>query len=84
MNDLYNVGFTESHISMRSFSWKRQICEITRQIGEDRKLRISLSNKYIENLADTINEKKRIGTKNKNSDDTGKRTIAAIYSEYQS
>ena len=66
------------------FSWKRQICEITRQIGEDRKLRISLSNKYIENLADTINEKKRIGTKNKNSDDTGKRTIAAIYSEYQS
>lgn len=67
------------------FSWKRQICEITRQIGEeDRKLRISLSNKYIENLADTINEKKRFGTKNKNSDDTGKRTIAAIYSEYQS
>ncbi len=39
------------------FSWKRQICEITRQIDEDRKLRISLSNKYIEKLAGTLNEK---------------------------
>ncbi len=47
------------------FSWKRQICEITRQIGEDRKLRISLSNKYIENLADTINEKNDLEQKTK-------------------
>ena len=40
------------------FSWKRQICEITKQISENRKLRISLSNKHIEKLAGTINEKK--------------------------
>lgn len=39
------------------FSWKRQICEITRQISENRKVRISLSNKHIEKLAGTINEK---------------------------
>ena len=39
------------------FSWKRQICEITKQISENRKLRISLSNKHIEKLAGTINEK---------------------------
>ncbi len=48
------------------FSWKRQICEITKQISEeDRKLRISLSNKYIENLADTINEKNDLEQKTK-------------------
>jgi len=47
------------------FSWKRQICEITRQIGEDRKLRISLSNKYIEKLAGTINEKNYLEQKTK-------------------
>lgn len=39
------------------FSWKRQICEITKQISENRKLRVSLSNKHIEKLAGTINEK---------------------------
>ena len=39
------------------FSWKRQICEITKQISENRKLRISLSNKHIEKLAGIINEK---------------------------
>ena len=39
------------------FSWKRQICEITKQISEYRKLRISLSNKHIEKLAGIINEK---------------------------
>ncbi len=38
------------------FSWKRQICEITKQISENRKLRISLSNKHIEKLAGIINE----------------------------
>lgn len=39
------------------FSWKRQICEITKQISENRELRISLSNKHIEKLAGIINEK---------------------------
>lgn len=39
------------------FSWKRQICEITKQISENRKLQISLSNKHIEKLAGIINEK---------------------------
>ena len=39
------------------FSWKRQICEITKQISENKKLRISLSNKQIEKLAGIINEK---------------------------
>ena len=39
------------------FSWKRQICEITRQIGEDRQLRISLSNKDIEKLPFIITKK---------------------------
>lgn len=47
------------------FSWKRQICEITRQIGEGRKLRISLSNKYIEKLAGAINEKNYLEQKTK-------------------
>lgn len=39
------------------FSWKRQICDITKQISENKKLRISLSNKQIEKLAGIINEK---------------------------
>lgn len=39
------------------FSWKRQICEITKQISENKKLRISLSNQQIEKLAGIINEK---------------------------
>ncbi len=31
------------------YGWKKcQICEITKQIGENRKLRISLSNKQVE------------------------------------
>ncbi len=33
------------------FSWKRQVCEVTKQISENRKLRISLSNKHIEKLS---------------------------------
>ena len=45
------------------FSWKRQICEITKQISENRKLRISLSNKQIEKLAGIINEKKHLEQK---------------------
>ncbi|NBI88387.1 sensor histidine kinase [Lachnospiraceae bacterium] len=45
------------------FSWKRQICEITKQISENKKLRISLSNKQIEKLADIINEKKHLEQK---------------------
>ena len=36
-----------SILAFSLISWKRQICEITRQIGEDRQLRISLSNKYL-------------------------------------
>ena len=47
------------------FSWKRQICEITKQISENRKLRISLSNKHIEKLAGTINEKNDLEQKTK-------------------
>ena len=45
------------------FSWKRQVCEITKQISENKKLRISLSNKQIEKLADIINEKKHLEQK---------------------
>ncbi len=45
------------------FSWKRQICEITKQISENKKLRISLSNKQIEKLAGIINEKKHLEQK---------------------
>ena len=47
------------------FSWKRQICEMTKQISENRKLRISLSNKHIEKLAGTINEKNYLEQKAK-------------------
>lgn len=39
------------------YSWKRQICELTKQISENKKLRIPLSNKQIEKLAGLINEK---------------------------
>ncbi len=39
------------------FSWKQQVCQITKQLQENKKLRISLSNKYIEKLAGIINEK---------------------------
>ena len=45
------------------FSWKHQICEITKQISENKKLRISLSNKQIEKLAGIINEKKHLEQK---------------------
>ena len=45
------------------FSWKRQICEITKQFSENKKLRISLSNKQIEKLAGIINEKKHLEQK---------------------
>ena len=38
------------------FSWKRQICEITKQISENKKLRISLSNKQIEKLKEEIKD----------------------------
>lgn len=41
------------------YSWKRQICELTKQISENKKLRIPLSNKQIEKLAGLINEKNR-------------------------
>lgn len=47
------------------FSWKRQICEITKQISENKKLRISLSNKRIEKLAGIINEKNDLEQKTK-------------------
>ena len=47
------------------FSWKRQICEITKQISENKKLRISLSNKQIEKLAGIINEKNYLEQKAK-------------------
>ena len=47
------------------FSWKRQVCEITKQISENRKLRISLSNKHIEKLAGIINEKNDLEQKTK-------------------
>ena len=47
------------------FSWKRQIFEITKQISENKKLRISLSNKQIEKLAGIINEKNYLEQKAK-------------------
>ena len=47
------------------FSWKRQICEITKQINENKKLRISLSNKQIVKLAGIINEKNDLEQKTK-------------------
>ena len=47
------------------FSWKRQICEITKQISENKKLRISLSNKQIEKLAGIVNEKNDLEHKTK-------------------
>lgn len=47
------------------FLWKRQICEITKQISENKKLRISLSNKQIEKLAGIINEKNDLEQKTK-------------------
>ncbi|MEY8423575.1 HAMP domain-containing sensor histidine kinase [Lachnospiraceae bacterium 38-14] len=47
------------------FSWKRQICEITKQISENKKLRISLSNKQIVKLAGIINEKNDLEQKTK-------------------
>ena len=47
------------------FSWKRQICEITKQISENKKLRISLSNRQIEKLAGIVNEKNYLEQKTK-------------------
>lgn len=47
------------------FSWRRQICEITKQISENKKLRIPLSNKHIEKLAGIINEKNYLEQKTK-------------------
>ena len=52
-------------LAFSRFSWKRQICEITKQISENRKLRISLSNRHIEKLAGTINEKNYLEQKTK-------------------
>lgn len=59
------LGLLNIILAFSLFSWKRQICEITRQIREDRKLRISLSNKYIEQLAGAINEKNDLEQKTK-------------------
>ncbi|MCI9128181.1 MAG: HAMP domain-containing histidine kinase [Eubacterium sp.] len=39
------------------FSWKQQVCKIIKQLKENKKIRISLQNKYIEELASIINEK---------------------------
>ncbi|MDE7422683.1 MAG: HAMP domain-containing histidine kinase, partial [Lachnospiraceae bacterium] len=47
------------------FSWKHQVCEIIKQLNENRKLRISLSNKHIEKLASIINEKSNMEKKAK-------------------
>lgn len=47
------------------FSWKRQICEITRQVSGGRKLRVSLQYKYIERLAGAINERNYLEEKTK-------------------
>lgn len=44
-------------LAISLFSWKRQIREIIKQISEGKKLRISLSDKQIEQLAGIINEK---------------------------
>lgn len=47
------------------FSWKHQVCEMTKLLSENRKLRISLSNKQIEKLAGVINEKSNMEQKEK-------------------
>lgn len=44
-------------LALSLFSWKQQICQIIKQLKENKKLRISLQNKYIEELAGIINEK---------------------------
>lgn len=44
-------------LALSLFSWKRQVLEITKQLSENKKLRISLWNKHLEKLAGTINEK---------------------------
>lgn len=52
-------------LALSLFSWKRQICEIAKQIGENKKLRIPLSNKQIEKLAGIVNEKNDLEHKTK-------------------
>ena len=47
------------------FSWKQQVIEITRQLTENKKLRISLSNPYLEKLAGAVNEKNNLEQREK-------------------
>ena len=65
VNDVFITGLIKYNIGIFSFSWKRQICEITKQISENKKLRISLSSKQIEKLAGIINEKNDLEQKTK-------------------
>jgi len=44
-------------LALSLFSWKHQVCQIIKQLKENKKIRISLQNKYIEELAGIINEK---------------------------
>ncbi len=48
------------------FSWKHQISQMSRQLRENRKIRITLSNRHIEELAGLINEKNNLEKKLQN------------------
>jgi len=44
-------------LGLSLFSWKQQVCQIIKQLQENKKIRISLRNRYIEELAGIIKEK---------------------------
>ena len=54
---MFIINFFKYYIGIFPFSWKHQVLEITRQLAENKKLRISLSNPYLEKLAGAVNEK---------------------------
>jgi len=53
-------------LAVSLFSWKHQISEMSRQLRENRKIRITLSNRCIEELAGLINEKNNLEKKLQN------------------
>ncbi len=53
-------------LAVSLFSWKHQISEISRQLRENRKIHITLSNRCTEELAGLINEKNNLEKKLQN------------------
>lgn len=53
-------------LAVSLFSWKHQISQMSRQLRENRKVRITLSNRHIEELAGLINEKNNLEKKLQN------------------